>query len=600
MHLGTDPNGQAVTLDPASLTRHAVCVGMTGSGKTGLCLALLENLALDGVPILAIDPKGDLANLALVFPELAPADFAPWTTSDPAATADAWRSGLAASGLGPTELTAFRDRVEVIIHTPGSDAGVPVDVLTSLTRCPEGLADDPEGLREYVTGAVGALLGLIGHRSDPLTDPASILLARVLGDAFADGRDMPLDVLLPTLVDPPFDRLGYFPLDEFFPREDRHALALRLDAVVASPAFSAWRSGEPLDVGAWLTPRDGKTPLRVLYLSHLDDAQRMFFVTLLLHAVVAWSRRQPGSQTLRALVYFDEVFGYLPPHPKDPPSKWPVLTLMKQARAVGVGVMLATQNPVDVDYKALSNAGTWFVGRLQTRQDRARVVEGLTSAHGGKEPEQLDDLVAQLPLRAFVVKQAGRATSTLRSRHVLAYLRGPLTRQEVARLPHRKAAAAVDPLAQLLWAPPTAPQGCEVRWLDPECPISPVAGAWPEGGVVFRAALYVRARVVFDEAGWRETSERSCWWADVAGGASGVEGVFDDAWLRASEPLEGRYPQLPPWLDTDDELLHQTQTWLTRAASQWTHPGPNGTHVGAERGDVEVVRVVLIWVPHPA
>jgi hypothetical protein len=441
-----NPAGRPATLDPAELTRHAVCVGMTGSGKTGLCVGLLESLALQGVPVLALDPKGDLANLALALDPANPAEFEPWV--DPAeaarqgrsvaehaaATARAWGEAQARDGLTPDALQARRSGVEVVVHTPGSTAGVPVDVFTALTRAPEGL--DPEGLAEYVTGAVSALLSLVGLAGDPLTDPRAILLARVLGDAFARGEAAPFDVLLPRLVDPPFETLGYFSVDEVLPREERTALALALNNVAASPAFRAWLTGVPLDVGAWLQPGpSGKTPLRVLSLAHLDDRQRSFFVTMVLHAVVAWTRRLPGTGALRALVYFDEVMGYLPPHPKDPPTKAPVLTLLKQARAVGVGVVLCTQNPVDVDYKALSNAGTWFVGRLQTQQDRRRVVDGLVAASGGADPAAVDELLGRLPRRAFVWRTADSpAAQVLRTRQVLCFLRGPLTRAEIGSL----------------------------------------------------------------------------------------------------------------------------------------------------------------------
>jgi hypothetical protein len=274
--------------------------------------------------------------------------------------------------------------------------------------------------------------------ADALTDPRAALLARVLGDAFAAGEDVPFPVLLPRLVDPPFATLGYFAVDDVVPREARTALALALNQLAASPSFAAWLQGEPLDVGAWLAPGpDGRTPLRVLSLAHLDDRQRQFFVTLVLHAVVAWTRRQAGTGALRAVLYFDEVAGYLPPHPKDPPTKGPVLTLLKQARAVGLGVMLCTQNPVDVDYKALSNAGTWFVGRLQTRQDRQRLVEGLAAGAdvAAMDAGALDELLGRLPRRAFVWRTADQpGARVLRTRQTLSYLRGPLTKAEIASL----------------------------------------------------------------------------------------------------------------------------------------------------------------------
>jgi hypothetical protein len=357
-------------LPPAQLTRHAVCLGMTGSGKTGLCIGLLEDLALAGVPILAIDPKGDLANLALVL-NPTPEAYAGWVPN-PEATAQAWRDGLAAAGLD--DLQTFRDAVDVRLLTPGSETGAPVDVVSALTALPAGLAADPEARREYALGAVTALLGLIQHRgaAEALTDPAAILLCRLLEDAFARGEALPLDRLIPAVVDPPISQVGVFHVDTFLPRDERLELAKRLNTVLASPGFTAGRRGAPLDIDAWLAPRDGKTPITVLYLAHLDEPGRRFFLTLLLHAVVGWSRRQPGTPDLRACLYLDEVAGWLPPHPANPPTKWPILTLLKQARAVGVGVMLATQNPVDINYKAMSNAGTWLVGRLHQAGPSAR------------------------------------------------------------------------------------------------------------------------------------------------------------------------------------------------------------------------------------
>lgn len=552
------PLSGVTPFDPTDLTRHAVCVGMTGSGKTGLCIGLLESLAGAGVPILALDPKGDLANLALQLPDLLPEDVAPWVDPTVAArrgltvealaarTARRWRAGLAARGIDREAHRDWASRVEITVLTPGSEAGVPVDVVTSLTQAPDGLADDPEGLREYVTGCVSALLALVDEPADPLTDPGAILLARVLLDAFEAGEDLPFARLLPRLVDPPFERLGHFGVDQVLPREDRTALALKLNTLVASPAFAAWRQGAPLDVGAWLTPSTGRTPVRVLYLAHLPEPQRRFFVTTLLHAVVAWTRRLPGTAALRALVYFDEVFGYLPPHPKDPPSKEPVLRLMKQARAVGVGVVLATQNPVDVDYKALSNAGTWLVGRLQTPQDRRRVVHGLTQA--GVAEDHLDDRIARLPARTFVWRGL-EGGGVVRSLHVRALLRGPLTRAEVARLvaPYRDAWHE-DPTDELL-VRPLVPDGLAVRWVVEEA----IARREPAG-------VGLLTRLTVDRDGGRLTVD---WWVpDVArfpgsqeAAEAGEEDAWDHAWL-AREPPEGTgaFGSIPRWLDEARDL----------------------------------------------
>jgi hypothetical protein len=553
-----DPLASRATLDPAALTRHAVCLGATGSGKTGLCVGLLESIALHGVPILAIDPKGDLTNIALVLDT--PDRLAPWIPDEAARRAIVadWARALQDEGRGG-DPARFRSTVDVSVLTPGSEAGIPVDVLTALTAPPRDL--DPEGLREYVTGAVAALLGLIRREGDPLTDPAAILLARLLGDAFAAGRPLPLEALIPAVVDPPFSHVGMFPVDTFLPREERVDLARALNAVVSSPAFAPWRMGVPLDVEAWLTPVGGRTPVRVIYLSHLDDAQRMFFVTLLLHAVVAWSRRLPGAGALRALVYFDEVMGYLPPHPRDPPSKAPVLTLLKQARAVGVGVMLCTQNPVDMDYKAMSNAGTWLVGRLATRQDRSRVVDGL------EEREELGQLLSRLPARTFLLRDE-RGVRVLRSRHTLSVLRGPLTRREVGLLGQRWSG---QPTAPVRVAPPL-PGSLPARWLAAEG----VAAVGDGVGEAFRALVYGRLQVpggVVHRAAWGDTLDEV------------RELVLEDPWLRKA-PGSGAYGPAPAALHND--------VAVTGLAARWA--GEVAIARGLRRFQVEVVGVVVVWV----
>jgi hypothetical protein len=577
------------------LTRHAVCLGMTGSGKTGLCIGLLEDIASQGVPVLAIDPKGDLANLALVLPALDAASFEGWV-DDPAAKAVAWREGLAASGLGPADLEAFRERVEVRVLTPGSESGTPINVLAALTAAPAWLRSDAEGLREYVVGAVSALLGLIGRDADPLTDPSAILLARLLSEAFANGEDLPLERLIPAVVDPPFTQVGYFHVDTFLPREDRLKLAKQLNAVVASPAFSAWRRGVPLDVGGWLTPEAGaRTPITVLYLAHLDEPGRMFFLTLLLHAVVGWSRRQPGRSSLRGLLYFDEVMGYLPPHPKNPPTKWPVLTLMKQARAVGLGVMLSTQNPVDLDYKAMSNAGTWLVGRLRTRQDRARVIEGLAAA--GVSPGDVDDDLAALAPRAFLVLD-DHGVRAITSRHTLSLLRGPLTRAEVARL-GRLGPSGVEVEDGLLPHPPPLPGGLTARWLHEDGVAA--LGLTPAAGPAWVATLYARIGVRFVRGALviEERVVHRVARGDVEG--TGLHGAppahaleLPDRWLRRHPPAEGRYLPLPRWIADPDHVDRLTRAWLDAAAND--EPGPDEAPL-ARRDDVRLLGSAVVWIP---
>jgi hypothetical protein len=211
------------------------------------------------------------------------------------------------------------------------------------------------------------------------------------------------------------------------------ALAMKLNGLLASPSFAAWLEGAPLDVGQMLTGGD-KTKAAIVYLSHLSDAERMFVVTLLFSKIVSWFRAQPGTSDLRALIYMDEVFGYVPPT-AEPPSKKPILTILKQARAHGVGLVLSTQNPVDLDYKAMSNASTWMVGRLQTENDKKRILEGIDSATGGVDVATVDKQISDLEKRQFVMASAKASEPKLfGTRFAMSYLAGPLTRERVSTL----------------------------------------------------------------------------------------------------------------------------------------------------------------------
>lgn len=435
-----------VMLDSRDLTTHAVCVGMTGSGKTGLCLAMLEEAAIDGVPVLAIDPKGDIANLALQFPQLRGEDFLPWIDEGEAkrkgqlpqefanATADAWKKGLADWQEDGDRIQRLMDAAEVSIYTPGSNVGRGLSVLRSFAAPDETLRADNTALKERISGAVGGLLGLLGVDADPLKSREHILLSTILDSAWRQGHDLDLAALIQQIQKPPVDKVGVFDLDTFFPAKERLGLAMSINNLLAAPGFSAWLSGDALDIQRLLFSEKGKPRITIVSIAHLNDAERMFIVTLLLNEVVAWMRRQSGTSALRALVYMDEIFGYFPPSAM-PPSKLPLLTLMKQARAFGVGVVLATQNPVDLDYKGLSNAGTWLIGRLQTERDKARVVEGLLSSGGdGLDKDQLEKLLANLQQRVFLMRNAHEpAPILLRSRWALSYLRGPMTLAEIAR-----------------------------------------------------------------------------------------------------------------------------------------------------------------------
>ncbi len=545
-YLGKNPDsGARFFYDPDDLVTHAAILGMTGSGKTGLGIGLLEEAARQGIPALVLDPKGDLTNLLLHFPALRPEDFAPWV--DPgeakqkgisrealaAEKAALWKKGLAADGLGEAEIRAL-ERVGYAVYTPGSSAGIPVSILASLAAPGPGM--DLEAQADRVAATASALLGLAGFSDlDPVNDREHVLVSRILLEAWQRGEDLTLEKLILRVQRPPFSRLGVFDLEAFYPERERTALAMRLNNLLASPAFALWTRGVPLDVEKLLF--DGERPRHaVFYLAHLDDAERMFFVTLLLGALEAWTLAQPGTSRLRALLYFDEVYGYLPPSRK-PPSKPPLLRLLKQARAFGVGLVLATQNPVDLDYKALSNAGTWFVGRLQTPQDKDRLLDGLESLAGGADRARLDRLISGLKKRVFLAKNVHRGAPELFStRWAMNYLAGPLGKERIPELN-----ALVGARAEAAASPPEAPAPPEDTGLA-EPPATP---GWLEvyylGEGALKPFLLAQAeyRVARRKYGLNAT-ERAC----VRVPAEALVGIvpFEDF---ACEPREA-YPETPP------------------------------------------------------
>jgi len=623
LYLGSTFDAQDVpegpwSLKPDRLRTHGVVVGMTGSGKTGLSLVLLEELVRTGVPILAIDPKGDLGSLGLLFEGLSADAFAPWVDPGTAeSVASRWRKGLEGWGLGPDAVDQLKEAMDLRLFTPGSGAGLGLDVLGAFRRPSETILADADARRQLVTATVSGLLGLAGRSVDPVRDPAHVVLSRIVDDAWGAGQDPDLASLVLALVDPPFSKVGVFPVDRFFPPKDRMDLAMELNAVLASPAFAAWKEGWPMDIDRLLArPEDngGKVPVNVVNISHLGEEQRRFLLSVLLGRLQAWSRRQPGTEGLRAIVYFDEVAGYLPPHPKNPPTKGPLLTLMKQARAVGLGVVLCTQNPVDLDYKALSNAGTWMIGRLQTPQDRARLLKGIGRT-------DLDDTVQKLAKRRFVVHVAGRETTVIGSRHAMCFLRGPLTGVEIRRIvgdgavpprvpstqpsappavppplpppipgvappplpamapppvpsaapppvpaappPVPAAAPAVDD--GLLPAPPAVPG--TALWLDPRTAHSarlgqafPVEPTRPDRAIVWRPALHLDVRLRFDEdrVGFVLDEHHHRVWFPLGPHGPGTSALpiqLDDRdFLPAPPHGPARYAMLPEWSDEAREL----------------------------------------------
>ncbi len=444
-----------VLYDSQDLTTHAVCVGMTGSGKTGLCISLLEEAAIDGVPAICIDPKGDLGNLLLTFPDLAPGDFAPWMDAGEAQrkgvsvpelaakTAQTWKNGLAEWGQDAARIARLRAAADVAIYTPGAETGLPLSVLRSFTPPPAAVLADAGALRDRVTAMVSGLLSLLGIEADPVGSREHILLANVVENAWRAGLALDVTALIQAVQKPPFDKLGAFDLETFFPAKDRLKLAMQLNNLIASPGFSTWMSGEPLDAQRLLFTPEGRPRISIVSIAHLNDAERMFVVTLVLNEMISWMRAQPGTSSLRALFYMDEIFGYFPPS-ANPASKAPMLTLLKQARAFGLGCVLATQNPVDLDYKGLSNCGTWFIGRLQTERDKLRVIEGLKSAQSASDDTNLEALMSNLTQRVFLMRNVHEdAPVLMKTRWALSYLRGPLTGAEITRaMGTRKASAA--------------------------------------------------------------------------------------------------------------------------------------------------------------
>ncbi len=439
---------QALFYEPADLTTHAVVVGMTGSGKTGLCIDLLEEAALNNIPALMIDPKGDITNTLLHFPNLLPQDFQPWVNPDQARragksleqaateAAQLWKQGLADWNIDSQRLQTLANAAQFAVFTPGSDAGIPVNILASLKAPSIAWETNKETLREKISGTVTALLGLVGMTDiDPVRSREHILLANIFENAWEQGKDLDLGELILQTQSPPFPKLGVFDVNTFFPEKDRFSLAMLLNNILAAPSFQVWIEGVPLEVPSLLYTPAGKPRHSVFYIAHLSDAERMFFVTLLYAAVETWMRSQTGTTTLRALVYFDEIFGYLPPV-ANPPSKQPMLRMLKQARAFGVGQVLVTQNPVDVDYKALSNAGTWMIGKLQTDQDKQRLLDGLDSAMAGSlDRGTYDRLISTLGKRVFLMHNVNaKAPALFQTRWAMNYLAGPLTRTQLPEL----------------------------------------------------------------------------------------------------------------------------------------------------------------------
>jgi len=476
---------EQVNYDPDDLTTHALVVGMTGSGKTGLCVDLLEEAALAGIPALMIDPKGDITNLLLHFPGLAPSDFRPWVDPEQArrdgksldqAAAEAaawWEKGLAEWGIGRERIAALTKAADFAVYTPGSSAGLPVSILASLAAPALDWNQNREVLRERIADTVTALLGLVGLKDiDPVRSREHILLANIFEQAWSQKRDLTLPELITQTQSPPFAKLGVFEVNTFFPEKERFGLAMSLNAILASPSFQSWTEGEPLDVGRMLFTADGRPRHSIFYIAHLSDSERMFFVTLLFNAIEGWMRTQAGSSSLRAIVYFDEIQGFLPPVAV-PSSKPPMLRMLKMARAFGVGLLLATQNPVDLDYKGLANTGTWFLGRLQTDQDKQRLLDGLQGAAPGIDRGEYDRMLSGLGKRVFLLHNVhAKKPAVFQTRWAMNYLPGPLTREQIPVL-NALVGAKATPMA----APPAPTAAARMTSAAPAAAAIPASGA---------------------------------------------------------------------------------------------------------------------------
>jgi hypothetical protein len=465
-----------VLYDSRDLVTHAMCVGMTGSGKTGLCLSLIEEAAIDGVPVIAIDPKGDLGNLLLTFPSLAAPEFRPWIDEDEASRAGltpeafaaqqagVWQKGLAEWGQDGARIERLRKSAEFAIYTPGSRAGLPVSLLHSFTAPPPAIRDDAEVLGERAGSTATSVLSLAGVDAPPRSREHT-LVTSILSGAWKEGRDLDLPSIIQQVQTPPFQKVGVVDLDTFFPQRDRFDLAMRFNAVLAAPGFEQWFEGEPLDPARLLYTRDGRPRVAVFSIAHLGDAERMFFVSLLFNQLLGWMRGLTGTSSLRAIVYMDEIAGFFPPV-ANPPSKGPLLTLLKQGRAFGLGVVLATQNPVDLDYKGLSNIGTWFLGRLQTERDKGRVLDGLEGAAAGSVDRiKIDNLLSSLKKRVFLLHNVhDERLVTFHTRWTMSYLRGPLSRDQIRALMADRSRAATGAGATGANSAASAP----LRELSPE------------------------------------------------------------------------------------------------------------------------------------
>ena len=545
---------EPVLYDSKDLTTHAAIIGMTGSGKTGLGIGILEEAALDHIPVIAIDPKGDMGNLLLTFPQLKPENFRPWInertaldkgqTPDEFAAAQAalWKKGLGEWGQTGKRIAQLRKNADLAIYTPGSNSGLPVSVLHSFDAPDQSLIDDIDLYRDRVQATATGILTLLGMDADPVSSREHILISRLLDNAWKEGRSLDVPGLIGEIQNPPITKVGVMNLDSFFPAKDRFSLAMSLNNLLAAPGFEAWMTGTPLNAKSLLYTDEGKPRISVMAISHLDDAQRMFFVSMLLNELIGWMRAQPGTSSLRAILYMDEIFGYMPPV-ANPPSKKLFLTLLKQARAYGLGLVLATQNPVDLDYKGLSNTGTWFIGRLQTERDKARVMEGLEGATAGNFDKQaMERTIAGLGKRRFLLHNVHEDKPVVfGTRWVLSYLAGPLTRDHIRTL-MKTAKNKIAAVAKSVSKPKPRAQDTAPA-LPPSIDQFYVRGSGEE--IVYYPRLIGGGDIVFTSARYNIEDER-----ELLHTVEFEDGPVDVDWDNA-EPLELSIDDLEERGETD-------------------------------------------------
>ncbi|MEM6818231.1 MAG: DUF87 domain-containing protein [Pseudomonadota bacterium] len=527
-----DLTDDMVLYDSKDLNTHAVIIGMTGSGKTGLGVGMIEEAAMDSIPVIAIDPKGDLGSLMLTFPQFKGEDFAPWVNAQEASNkgqtvdqfaadqAALWKKGIGQWGQDPARVRTFRERVDLNIFTPGSNAGLPISVLKSFDAPAPALREDRDLYRERVQVTATSILALLGINADPVTSREHILIANLLDHYWQQGQSLDLPTLIAVIQNPPIEKIGVMALDDVYPVKDRFSLAMQLNSLLAAPGFEAWLEGEPLSAANLLYTDSGKPRVSILSIAHLSDAERMFFVCMLLNNLIAWMRAQPGTGSLRAMLYMDEIFGYMPPV-ANPPSKQLLLTLLKQARAYGLGLVLSTQNPVDLDYKGLSNTGTWMIGRLQTERDKARVMEGLegAAAGGSFDRQAMEQTLAGLGKRRFLLHNVHESEPVVfGTRWVMSYLAGPLTRDQIRTLMDKRRGELQKEANKAVQAATLSASGSKslskaAIATTPKLDKS-IRQFWVEGAgnidTVYRPAVIGAAELVYSSARYKVETERHC------------------------------------------------------------------------------------------